>query len=200
MTFSTRLIKKVNVSFKQIEGTNSISIYCLWIGIRFLLLYFKTKLQIIVYDLLKMARYLINVFRESFHNSKLLLLKGSENKCIFTWRINYFSDLIQKCWYEQSENLIIHWLINIILKEKPNFLEMCQITFPVFLSRENMEGLSLSFFHISSEILPSTRLLNRHFLCHFYMYFTCISQMKFRQPEYFKSYINVVINNNCLLV
>lgn len=133
------------MSFKQKEGTNSISIYCLWIGIIFLLLYFKTKLQIIVHDLLKMARYLMNMFRESFHNSKLLLVKGSENKCILTWRINYFCNFIQKCRYEQSENLIIHWLINIILREKPDFLEMYQINFPVFLSKESMESLSLQF-------------------------------------------------------
>jgi len=37
------------------------------------------------------------VTEESFHDSKLLLLKGRENKCIFTWRINYFCDYLQKC-------------------------------------------------------------------------------------------------------
>lgn len=197
MTFSTRLIKKVNVSFKQKEGTNSISIYCLWIEIIFLLLYFKTKLQIIVHDLLKMVRYLINIFRESFHNSKLLLLKGSENKCIFTWRINHFSDFILKCWYEQSENVIIHWLINIILRERPDFLEMwqiffqtdfleiCQITFPVLAGRAWKVYL-FSFLLISSEVCllldPRTDIS--------FVIFTCIfvlSQMKFRHPELFKT-------------
>lgn len=197
MTFSTRLIKKVNVSFKQKEGTNSISIYCLWIEIIFLLLYFKTKLQIIVHDLLKMVRYLINIFRESFHNSKLLLLKGSENKCIFTWRINHFSDFIPKCWYEQSENVIIHWLINIILRERPDFLEMwqiffqtdfleiCQITFPVLAGRAWKVYL-FSFLLISSEVCllldPRTDIS--------FVIFTCIfvlSQMKFRHPELFKT-------------
>lgn len=197
MTFSTRLIKKVNVSFKQKEGTNSISMYCLWIEIIFLLLYFKTKLQIIVHDLLKMVRYLINIFRESFHNSKLLLLKGSENKCIFTWRINYFSDFILKCWYEQSENVIIHWLINIILRERPDFLEMwqiffqtdfleiCQITFPVLAGRAWKVYL-FSFLLISSEVC----LLLDPWTDISFVIFTCIfvlSQMKFRHPELFKT-------------
>lgn len=134
------------------------------------MLYFKKKLQITVHGLLKIVRYLINVFRESFHNSKLLSLKGSENKCIFTWRINYFSDFIQKCWCEQSEKLIIHWLINIILREKPDFLEMGQIIFLSFLAGRAWMVYLFSFLLISSEVLSSARPLNRHFLCHFYMY------------------------------
>lgn len=118
--------------------------------------YFKTKLQIIVHDLLKMVRYQINVFRESFHSSKLLLLKGSENKCIFIWRINYFGDFIQKCRYEQK------WKFNNSLTNKYNpevrawFSWNVPDIFPDWfswnvsdnfscLSRESMESLPLPF-------------------------------------------------------